>query len=91
MIFKEAMNNCVKYADCKNVTFDVERVNGHLAASLKDDGKGFDIPGDVSSLTEDYHFGLAGLAERVELMSGRLSIRSQLTMGTEVLVVLPLV
>ncbi len=43
MIFKEAMNNCAKYSECKHVEFTINSTNEYSCLQLKDDGKGFDV------------------------------------------------
>ncbi len=44
MIFKEALNNCLKYSNAKNVSLEVSLKNRDvLQMILKDDGVGFDI------------------------------------------------
>jgi signal transduction histidine kinase len=43
LIFKEAMHNIVKYADCKTASIMLSVKNDDLMMTIKDDGKGFDI------------------------------------------------
>ncbi|MBK7380250.1 MAG: hypothetical protein IPJ03_14900 [Ignavibacteriales bacterium] len=45
LIFKEAMNNCVKYSQAKDVELTCISGINFLEIMLKDDGKGFDILG----------------------------------------------
>ncbi len=45
LIFKEAVNNIAKYAQCKNVRIDISReANRIFVLNIKDDGKGFHLP-----------------------------------------------
>ena len=42
LIFKEAMNNCLKYSQAQNASFLVRLRHDELILTLKDDGIGFD-------------------------------------------------
>lgn len=87
-IFQEAMANAVKHAGAR--TIEVELRYGLEALSLwvRDDGSGFDteriIPLGVG------HYGLTGMRERAERIGGRLTLKSALGEGTELLVEVPL-
>jgi ligand-binding sensor domain-containing protein len=41
MIAKETINNSLKYAQCKNITINIELKKGLLCMSINDDGQGF--------------------------------------------------
>src|SRR5258705_156407 len=41
LIFKEALNNALKYAACRNMRIDLSKENHWFILSVKDDGKGF--------------------------------------------------
>ena len=43
LIFKEAVNNAVKYAGCKNIFVSIHYKNNLLQMIMKDDGSGFDM------------------------------------------------
>ncbi|WP_296385736.1 sensor histidine kinase [Winogradskyella sp.] len=43
MIFKEAMNNCAKYSQCKNVELIIKFNEQYSSFKLIDDGIGFDV------------------------------------------------
>lgn len=45
LIFKEAMHNAVRHADCRQVSFEVRENGAQLEFALQDDGKGFDEAG----------------------------------------------
>jgi ligand-binding sensor domain-containing protein/two-component sensor histidine kinase len=73
LIFKEAMNNALKHADCANVYFTFEITNkGFLKASLTDDGKGFDLKGEKAS-----GYGLRNMQVRANKLGLDLSITSE--------------
>lgn len=77
MIFKEAMNNSLKYAQAKNITLEVTLKNRDtLQLILKDDGKGFD------QQTVQKGNGLNNMKVRAERLNGRLYIDSHKDKGT---------
>jgi signal transduction histidine kinase len=43
LIFKEALHNIVKYADCKVVSIKIFSHNDDLIMIIKDNGKGFNV------------------------------------------------
>jgi ligand-binding sensor domain-containing protein/signal transduction histidine kinase len=77
MIFKEALNNCLKYSKAKNVSLEVTLKNRNvLQMVLKDDGEGFDIQ------TIKKGNGLNNMNVRAERLNGRLYIDSRKGKGT---------
>ncbi len=77
MIFKEALNNCLKYANAKNVSLEVIlRSKNVLQMVLKDDGQGFDIQ------TVKKGNGLNNMNTRAERLKGKLYIDSRKGKGT---------
>ncbi len=87
-IFQEAMANAVKHAAARNIDIKLRYDDDRLMLSVQDDGSGFDteniIPLGVG------HYGLTGMRERAERIGGRLTLKSQLGHGTELLVEVPL-
>lgn len=77
-IFKEAMNNVLKHTreDCKHVTCELGRENGHYSVRLLDDGKGFE-----PKQCELGH-GLRNMQKRAAAIHGTLKIISRRGEGT---------
>lgn len=48
LIFKEAMNNSLKYAACKTIELSAEMEENEICVCLEDDGVGFD-PGTIKA------------------------------------------
>ena len=63
---------------------------GTVRMAIKDNGKGFSLPGSVSDLTRSGKLGLAGMRERALLLGGDMKIESQPGMGTTITVEAPL-
>lgn len=79
LIFKEAINNCFKYADAGKIEMNVWLTHQELAISLCDDGKGFDIYEVRNS------YGLKNMRERSEKIGASLEINSSRGHGTQVI------
>ncbi len=77
MIFKEALNNSLKYSKAKNVSLDVHfKTKGVLQMVLKDDGQGFDMQNVKKGN------GINNMHIRTERMNGKLYIDSRKDKGT---------
>jgi PAS domain S-box-containing protein len=87
-IAQELLNNVIKHAQAREAFVYVEREGGNLRVSVEDDGIGF----DTESVTKRRSgIGLAGIRNRVELLAGKLIIRSQPGRGTTISIDLPIV
>jgi len=78
MIFKEAMNNCLKYSEAERCVFSIHQKSSELILELTDNGKGFDPD------TEKKGYGLNNMSERAKKLNGKLSIKSKKSMGTTI-------
>ena len=63
---------------------------GELELIVEDDGKGFDAEQLRSAQARARHFGFVSMAERAELVGGRVEIRPREPQGTVVHAVFPL-
>jgi len=84
LIFKEAVNNIVKHAECSEVGIQLTVEGGLLRLELHDNGKGF----DPSCQTEGH--GLASLRSRARALGGTLTVDSRLGAGSAIALSLPL-
>ena len=84
LIFKEAIHNSYKYADGKNVQVNIAQVGLHIIMVITDDGKGFDT--ERKSLNGN---GLASMEIRAKEIHAQLDVRSWLTKGTRIELVMP--
>ena len=90
LIFKEAINNAVKYAQCRHVIISVYKKYHMLTLKIEDDGRGF----DVTYIEQNADRSLAGnglknMHSRANKMNGTLAIISQPGMGTIIELKLP--
>lgn len=78
LIFKEAMNNAVKYSGAKTIHVAAEKQGKEVILSVKDDGKGFD------SQVVNKGNGLDNMHHRAKETGGWLRIESAAGKGTTV-------
>ncbi|MEZ4904197.1 MAG: hypothetical protein R2822_21815 [Spirosomataceae bacterium] len=76
MIFKEALTNCIKHAQCKNIYFRAMIVDQEVSFELEDDGIGIVFP------TDGYHKGLSNMRFRAEKIQCHLFIMPHTPKGT---------
>jgi signal transduction histidine kinase len=76
LIFKEAMNNCLKYSEANCVEMNVSAENKFLKLSFKDDGKGFNME------EESIGYGLNNMRERAGKINCSIEISSEVNKGT---------
>ena len=80
-VVMEALTNVAKYASATAAEVTIEQVDGHVVVGVQDDGIGGADPAAGS--------GLAGLADRVAALGGRLVVESPPGGGTVVRAELP--
>ncbi len=81
-IVRELTANAVNHGHAKHITVEGAMSGGGLSISVKDDGLGFDtsaVPG-----SDNGHFGLAGVRERLLRHNGTISLSSSPGHGTTV-------
>jgi signal transduction histidine kinase len=89
-IYQQALGNVIRHAQASSVIvrFYYDDQNAYL--EVEDDGLGFDVPDSLLTLARQDHLGIAGAAERAELLGGRLTVHSSSGKGTLVHVTIPL-
>ena len=82
-IVQESLSNIMKHSQATDVKVTIEYTTTRLNLVILDNGIGFDV-GKVSksSSTRDGGFGLINIRERVELLDGKLQIKSAPGEGT---------
>jgi len=80
-IAQEALTNCAKHAQAKNVTLRLAADRGHLMLTVADDGVGFDAESRGAS-----GLGLITMRERAEFLGGTLTVETRPGQGTRILV-----
>ncbi|MEP7177976.1 MAG: GAF domain-containing sensor histidine kinase [Pseudonocardiales bacterium] len=92
-IAQEAVQNVVKHAEAARAVVSLTARGRSVVLRITDDGRGFDAPGPMSGVVHGRsaasQYGLTGMHERVQLLGGHLSVRSQVGEGTTVEAVIP--
>lgn len=83
-VVQESLTNIAKHANAHNVSVSVARRDNAVAATIEDDGAGF----DPRSVRED-GIGLIGMRERLALIDGRLHVESRRGVGTTIVAEVP--
>jgi signal transduction histidine kinase len=83
-IVKEGLMNIQKHANASRVMLRGVSTPDGILIELIDNGQGFDPQATHSG------FGLKGMAERVQLLGGQLTVKSDFEGGTRVQVLIPL-
>lgn len=85
-VAQEAITNASRHAETKNVEITLQFAPEKIILELSDAGKGFDTHKIESSPPG---WGLAGMKERVQSVSGELQIKSIPGKGTDIEVIIP--
>jgi signal transduction histidine kinase len=88
-VAQEAMSNIVRHAQAENVSLTLEFRDEFVAVDIEDDGQGFDVDATFARRQDGAPFGLMGMRERVDLLSGTLVVESRPGEGTSVRVRVP--
>ena len=82
-IAAEALRNAFLHANAKQVEVEIRYDNERFRLRVRDDGKGIDAA-ILSQQGKEKHYGLPGMRERATLIGGKLTIWSEVDVGTEV-------
>ena len=77
-IVQECLTNIVKHSRAARASVEIYRENRNINLTIKDDGRGF----DVDSGGENRGLGLNGIAERVKILRGVYTVKSENATGT---------
>ena len=81
-ILRELATNAVKHGHATTIRIAGTLENGLLLFSVRDDGTGFDTENHPG--VNEGHFGLEGIRERIERLSGTMEVSSSHARGTTV-------
>ena len=88
-IAQEALSNVRRHSQATKAEVKVEFEDKKTRITVKDNGKGFDLPETMGDLVKAGRLGLAGMQERIQLLNGSLKIESEPGRGTTVTVEAP--
>lgn len=84
-LVQECVNNAMKHGQATEILVTFIWKKDHVVMSIKDNGTGFN-----PEESKEGSFGIIGMRERVELLSGKMELNSAPQQGTVVLVTIPL-
>ncbi len=88
-VIQEALTNVIRHANAHQVWIEFHDNQGEVRLSVRDDGIGFNLAVVQQRQAGTACFGVLGMQERVELLGGRIDIRSHPVSGTTVEVWIP--
>jgi signal transduction histidine kinase len=88
-VLQEALTNAARHAQASRVRVSFSRAAKHVRLEVSDDGCGIDL-GAAQMLPLPGGIGLLGMRERLELLGGRLELRSAPGRGLRLAAILPL-
>ncbi|MBC8047811.1 MAG: hypothetical protein H7Y00_13520 [Fimbriimonadaceae bacterium] len=84
LIFKEAVNNAVKYSECSQLKIEFSKNNNYLVMTISDNGKGFDMKSIKGGN------GLENMRKRAANHHGTFEIQSKENSGTVITLTIPI-
>ena len=89
LLAKEALFNCAKYAQAKNIYITAQITPSLFTLIMRDDGCGFDSSKGILTDSQSGR-GLLNMEQRAKLLDAELNIQSTIDKGTEIHFKMPL-
>lgn len=91
LIFKEAVNNALKYSECRHLSVALSIRHRMIELVVKDDGKGFNMQKIAAEASRSMSGnGLNNMKRRAAAMKGQCSLTSEPGKGTTVILEFPI-
>lgn len=90
LCIKEAVTNIVKHSEASICRIGIGKTLGEVQITIEDNGIGLHCPEDGTRGHQEGN-GMKGMAERLSLIDGSLSLNSEEGCGTKLVVVVPMV
>lgn len=87
-IIEECFLNIKKHAEAYKISFIFQEQMGYYYIYIEDDGKGFN-PSEVQ-ISDELHFGLNIVKERINILGGNFSLDSSNNAGTVIKILIPM-
>jgi signal transduction histidine kinase len=88
-IYQQAITNVIRHAQATEVHIRFRWDEQTVVLEVQDNGIGFEMPAHWVDLVRQEHFGLVGIAERVESVQGNLEVISKPGHGTLIRIRVP--
>lgn len=89
-IVQEALSNAARHSNANKVKVTLQYEQEFINLNIKDEGIGFNLD-QILEKKNNRSFGLFGIQERVSLLRGTVSIKTQCNKGTEINIQLPII
>lgn len=83
LITKEALNNCAKYSNAKNILIKIIKKESHFLLEISDDGIGFDVSAKKGN-------GIGNMQKRAAEINAEFSLKSEIG-KTQLLLNIPII
>ena len=90
LLLKEAINNAVKYADCKVITLEFFQKRNFFIVKLNDDGTGFCLDSVKNKQNDLSGNGLENMQTRANELCAKFEILTGANTGTSLTLIIPL-
>lgn len=88
-IAQESLSNARRHAQAQQVEVTLAFAPQQVRLTISDDGVGFHLPAELSSLARSGHFGLMGMQERAQLAGAQFVVETGSDQGTSITVTAP--
>ena len=82
-LIQEIVNNALKHANANTIQITLLSTREVIRLIVSDDGEGFNVETESSTINRTQSFGLLSIKERVKLMNGRIDLTSDPIKGTQ--------
>lgn len=86
---QEAIWNAQRHGQADQVAVKITYASHEISVLVQDNGRGFVLPENLRELSSSGHYGLVGLAERIDYLGGEVHLASELGSGTQITICLP--
>lgn len=87
-VVHECCANAIEHSNGNRISVVIKNEDEKCVIHINDNGDGFDVREVME--TKQKHFGLMIVKERVELLGGRVQVKSSAGDGTDILIMIPL-
>ncbi|RLC92370.1 MAG: hypothetical protein DRI39_08400 [Chloroflexi bacterium] len=85
-IIQEALRNVRKHSGAAEAVVSIDFGSESVKVTVRDDGRGFELPGRIGDFAGLGKLGLVGMQERAQLFRGNFSVDSEVGKGTTITV-----
>jgi len=88
-LIQEGLNNVKKHAQASHAAIRLVASSPNIILRIEDNGQGFDVERRLARSFREKRLGLSSMEERVSLLAGTMTIKSQPSKGTSLFIEVP--